>query len=134
MLAARSFCEFGGDAVRLVTRWMSGVDLDEEAGTPSSRAHLVLHFDVNKTILISDAAKGANQADMINMLIAECAWGRMTVGPTWVPVGRLATDRPDADPQLMTYRNFLDSFMYPYLDGVSEEILAENIRRCTRMP
>lgn len=53
---------------------------DHEAHTPSSRPHLILHFDVNKTILISDAAKGANQADMINMLISECAWGRMTVG------------------------------------------------------
>lgn len=80
-LSARSFCEFGGEAVRLVQRFMSGADFDhEEAQTPSSRAHLILHFDVNKTILISDAAKGANQADMINMLISECAWGRMTVG------------------------------------------------------
>lgn len=60
---------------------MSGEDFDDqEAQTPSSRPHLILHFDVNKTILISDAAKGANQADMINMLISECAWGRMTVG------------------------------------------------------
>lgn len=55
---------------------------------------------------------------------------RLRAGPTWIPVGRLATDRSDSDPQLMTYRNFLDSFMYPYIDGVSEEVLAENIRRC----
>lgn len=54
----------------------------------------------------------------------------MCSGPTWVPVGRLATDRSDSDPQLMTYRNFLDSFRYPYIDGVSEEVLSENIRRC----
>ena len=47
-----------------------------------------------------------------------------------MPVGRLATDRSEADPQLMTYRNFLDSFLYPYIDGVSEEVLAENLRRC----
>ena len=66
---------------------------------------------------------------MVNMLISECAWGRMTVGPTWVPVGRLATDRPEKDPQLMTYRNFLDSFLYPYVEGAGEEVLAENVRR-----
>jgi hypothetical protein len=57
------------------------------------------------------------------------AWTVCT-GPTWVPVGRLATDKPDSDPQLMTYRNFLDSFLYPYTFGVSDEVLAENIRRC----
>jgi hypothetical protein len=57
------------------------------------------------------------------------AWA-MCTGPTWVPVGRLATDKPDSDPQLMTYRNFLDSFLYPYTFGVSDEVLAENIRRC----
>jgi hypothetical protein len=81
MLSARSFCDLGDKAVQLVQRFISGGDFDEEeAQTPSSRPHLILHFDVNKTILISDAAKGANQSDMINMLISECAWGRMNVG------------------------------------------------------
>lgn len=69
---------------------MSGAQFDEEeAENPSSKAHLILHFDVNKTILISDAAKGANQADMINMLISECAWGRMTVGTALLPCRRI---------------------------------------------
>ena len=93
------------------------------------QAHLFLHFDINKTILIADAAKGADQADMVNMLLSECAWGRMALGPTWVAVGRLATDRPDGDPQLMTYRNFLDSFLYPFVEGASEAVLEENLRR-----
>eukprot|EP00892_Ulva_mutabilis_P009416 jgi/Ulvmu1/6847/UM031_0052.1 len=130
-IESRSFCQFGGEAVRLVQRFISGRDADsldaEELST--ARAHLYLNFDVNKTILMSDAAKGASQGDMINMLISECAWGRMTVGPTWVPVGRLATDRPEGDPQLMTYRNFLDSFRYPYVDGTSDAALDENLRR-----
>lgn len=89
----------------------------------------MLHFDINKTILIADAAKGANQADMVNMLLAECAWGRMGLGPSWAPVGRLATDRPENDPQLMTYRNFLDSFRYPFVEGAGEAVLQENLRR-----
>lgn len=88
--------------MRLVQRFISGKDADsldaEELST--AQAHLFLNFDVNKTILMSDAAKGAGQADMVNMLISECAWGRMTVGPTWVPVGRLATDRPEGDPRM----------------------------------
>lgn len=165
---SRSFSAFGGEALRLVQRFISGSGFTERA---ASKAHLVLHFDINKTILMSDAAKvrlhaplyvlcwpgqsvaggmpvqrsrqadleacseaapgvqGAGQADMVNMLISECAWGRMTVGPTWVPVGRLATDRPEKDPQLMTYRNFLDSFLYPYVEGSGEGVLAENVRR-----
>ena len=30
---------------------------------------------------------------MINLLLTECAWGRLEPGPRWVPVGRLATDK-----------------------------------------
>lgn len=47
------------------------------------------------------------------MLLSECAWGRLEPGPAWAPVGRLAGDRPAGDPQLMTYRSFLDSFALP---------------------
>ncbi len=57
------------------------------------KARLVLHFDINKTILMTDRAQGANAAHMINVLLCECAWGRLEPGPAWVPVGRLATDR-----------------------------------------
>jgi hypothetical protein len=124
--ASRPFCAFGGEALRLVERFICGRGFQESS---ASKAHLVLHFDINKTILMSDAAKGAAQADMINLLISECAWGRMTLGPRWVPVGRLATDRPERDPQLMTYKNFLDSFLYPSVEGSSAETLRENIRR-----
>jgi hypothetical protein len=35
----------------------------------------------------------------------------------WEPVGRLATDRPCGDPELMTYRHFLDTFLLPYDDS-----------------
>lgn len=46
-LSARSFCEFGGEARRLVQRFISGDGFVERA---ASAAHLVLHFDVNKTV------------------------------------------------------------------------------------
>ncbi len=35
----------------------------------------------------------ASTDHMINVLLCECAWGRLEPGPKWVPVGRLATDR-----------------------------------------
>lgn len=57
------------------------------------KARLILHFDINKTILMSDRAQDANTDHMVNVLLSECAWGRLEPGPTWVPVGRLATDR-----------------------------------------
>jgi hypothetical protein len=129
MQTSRSFSAFGGEAMRLVQLFISGAGFVEAAERAASKAHLVLHFDINKTILMSDAAKGAGQADMINMMLSECAWGRMTVGPRWIAVGRLATDRPENDPQLMTYRNFLDSFLHPYVEGAGEAALAENVRR-----
>ena len=79
----------------------------------ASRARLVLHFDVNKTVVMADGVQGAGTGHIVNMLLAECAWGRLEAGPAWVPVGRLAADRPAGDPQLMTYRSFLDSFLLP---------------------
>ena len=41
----------------------------------------------------------ASTDHMINVLLCECAWGRLEPGPKWVPVGRLATDRC-ADPSM----------------------------------
>ena len=57
------------------------------------KARLVLHFDINKTIIMTDKAQGSDVDQMINILLSECAWGRLEPGPLWVPVGRLATDR-----------------------------------------
>ena len=57
---------------------------------------LVLNFDINKTIIMSDAAQGSDLDAMINSLLGDCAWGRLEPGPVWVPVGRLATDRSAA--------------------------------------
>ena len=57
------------------------------------KARLILHFDINKTILMSDKAQDASTDHMVNVLLCECAWGRLEPGPKWVPVGRLATDR-----------------------------------------
>jgi hypothetical protein len=37
--------------------------------------HLILHFDVNKTILMSDPASNISTIDILNSLISECTWG-----------------------------------------------------------
>ena len=36
---------------------------------------------------------GTSSAAVVNMLLSECAWGRLEAGPHWVPIGRMATDR-----------------------------------------
>ena len=86
-------CKQAGMLARADTSTLgrTGAGLYEE--NIAVKARLVLHFDINKTILMTDRAQGANTAHMINVLLCECAWGRLEPGPAWVPVGRLATDR-----------------------------------------
>ncbi|KAJ1414022.1 hypothetical protein B484DRAFT_454941 [Ochromonadaceae sp. CCMP2298] len=43
--------------------------------THQGRARLVLHFDVNKTILMSDDASGRTIDQTLNSLLTECTWG-----------------------------------------------------------
>ena len=53
-LSLRPFCRYGAAAADLVRRYVSA-ELGEEVF--ASRARLVLHFDVNKTIIMSDDAQ-----------------------------------------------------------------------------
>jgi hypothetical protein len=41
--------------------------------TPQRR--LILHFDMNKTILMSDVGAGISVDEMLNSMLSECAWG-----------------------------------------------------------
>jgi len=120
-----AFMRLGSPAAQLVKRYVNclkeGRTLAEEH-MPSQPGlkRLVLHVDLNKTILMSDAVQGADMSAMVNMLLSECCWGRMELegsSPHWEAVGRLATDRPCGDPELMTYRHFLDTFLLPYDDS-----------------
>jgi hypothetical protein len=42
----------------------------------TAKRRLVLHFDLNNTILMNDASKGLNTVDNIARIIAKSAWGR----------------------------------------------------------
>ena len=84
------------------------------------KARLVLHFDVNKTIIMTDKAQGSDMNQMLNMLLSECAWGRLEPGPLWVPVGRLATDR-----LVMLYQGFVG------LSRISASSQPESLRQLT---
>lgn len=125
-LHRRSFSKYGTEAAGLVRRFIDGPPGVILAEQFACKARLVLHFDINKTIIMTDKAQDSDMTQMINMLLSECAWGRLEPGPMWVPVGRLATDRPASDPQLMSYRIFLDSFLLPFKVGEGPAIEAMN--------
>jgi hypothetical protein len=45
------------------------------ATTTASRRHVVLHFDLNRTVLMSDAAGGRTMENTVDYLLSECTWG-----------------------------------------------------------
>ena len=78
---------------------------------------LVLHLDVNKTVVMQDAASqgtGSVQA-MINSLMAECVWGRVREGSEratrTVEDWQLASTVPSSEcpePGLVTFNDFVE--------------------------
>jgi hypothetical protein len=56
------------------------VNLGRRRGKMSSssiqkKRNIVLHFDLNRTILMSDAAGGRSMENTVNYLLSECTWG-----------------------------------------------------------
>ncbi len=45
----------------------------------TAKRRLVLHFDLNNTILMQDRSKGLNTVDNIARIICKSAWGRMSL-------------------------------------------------------
>lgn len=71
------------------------------------KPHLVLHFDVNKTIIISDPVSGMTTDKMVNSLLSEVAWGTLVAG-SW----QIDTTLPDNP----TTEEPRDSVCYPRPD------------------
>lgn len=80
-----------------------------------SQPHLVLHFDVNQTMVLNDSVKKQSVADVVNNLLAEEAWGITSRGETdeassvWKVMGELVEclllDRPE---NTLTYAEWLN--------------------------
>ncbi|CAL1139656.1 unnamed protein product [Cladocopium goreaui] len=77
--------------------------------------HLVLHFDVNKTVVMVDTIQGIPTSDVLNGILAECAWGRAKPnghGPPekgWQLVEQMPSSvRPTQQPELMSYLEYLE--------------------------
>jgi hypothetical protein len=41
----------------------------------TTRRNVVLHFDLNRTVLMSDAAGGRTMENTVDYLLSECSWG-----------------------------------------------------------
>eukprot|EP00051_Salpingoeca_urceolata_P009368 m.113951 g.113951 ORF g.113951 m.113951 type:complete len:361 (+) comp16274_c0_seq1:93-1175(+) len=73
----------------------------------STSSHLELHFDINKTLIVSDPAAGVSLEDMVNAIISEFAWGtcnddkRSAENPAgWVCVdGEVHAEAPEGSAQ-----------------------------------
>ncbi|OQS05366.1 hypothetical protein THRCLA_02501 [Thraustotheca clavata] len=72
---------------------------------------LVLHFDLNRTIVMSDVAGGRSMENTLNYLLSECTYGRV-VENKWICVSKEPSLSPPA-PSLITYKKFVDE-LYPY--------------------
>ncbi|KAJ0397046.1 hypothetical protein P43SY_010030 [Pythium insidiosum] len=97
--------------------------------TTTTRRRVVLHFDLNRTILMSDAAGGRTMENTVNYLLSECTWGyRHPQRPEqWVCVSERSSAEPPrprtCDVQvgeeqvkgvpLITYKQFVDEAL-PY--------------------
>ncbi|KAI9895701.1 hypothetical protein PsorP6_010377 [Peronosclerospora sorghi] len=104
---------------------------------------VVLHLDLNRTVLMSDAAGGRTLEDTVNYLLSECTWGY--VHPShpskWHCVSDVASMAPPVlapratlATRLITYKQFVDD-AYPYqtiADALDDESDRERIHAHNR--
>lgn len=75
--------------------------------------HLVLNFDVNKTLMMSDAVQNKSIGDVVNEVLADAAWGSELHGEWVLGVTEPSVLRPHRDGQeLVSYIEWL-SKNYP---------------------
>ncbi|XP_068107618.1 uncharacterized protein [Hyperolius riggenbachi] len=90
---------------------------EEEERTPTSlqlsapvpqlrRRKLVLHLDLNNTILVSDAATGQGPRAALNSYLSTVAWGRVNDAGEWKLISDLPTVRPPSPDAVNYYVQF----------------------------
>ena len=80
---------------------------------------LILHLDLNKTLLVSDPAGGKDLDDVIADLLASSAWGVVSDDRrSWTLVAApspvLSVDPPVHPPGCISYRDFAKHVLFPY--------------------
>lgn len=109
---------------------MTSTETDQEAGSQlqsgSAQPSLVLHLDVNKTLILVDAAAGSSIGEIINSTLAASAFGSVCTGSDGVLRWTALSDdlhvptaeKRDALEQsrLCTFAYFARELLLPYLD------------------
>lgn len=104
--------------------------LSPAAPQSGTEPHLVLNFDVNQTVLMLDSAIGGDATKILNMVLANCTWGRVTTEPE--PAWEIVSTEPSPISPSVGLQTFAE-FMMSVTDvqGLSDvqEIKATKARR-----
>ncbi|KAL6060369.1 GST N-terminal domain-containing protein [Balamuthia mandrillaris] len=96
---------------------------------------LVLHFDINKTIVIADPVAGRTTEDMLNSIIAEVAWGKVDPETgVWRPVSETLNLEKPAEADVGSYHDYVEQ-LHPFpeeVEGESAEERAARVRELKR--
>ena len=90
---------------------------------------IYLHFDLNRTILMSDSAGGRSMGDTVNYLLAEVCYGSIKDG-VWSAVTPFVPrpgEESSADAGLVTYKWHGDQ-TFPYLSQATAESVPEGFK------
>ena len=122
----------------------------------TAKRRLVLHFDLNNTILMQDMSKGLNTIENVARIVCKSAWGRLISNKvknektyTWeLAHDQLTISKPESlnllanlpstdakDVQIATYMDYIDA-AYPNLVGTEsseEKAEREEIRKKLRI-
>lgn len=93
-----------------------------EADTASEKPHLVLHFDINKTVILLDPVSGQTAENILQSALSECTWGRVVESEAGKKTWELAHAEPSSEKPaagLVTYSDFLEYGLFKLM-GVPE--------------
>ncbi|KAL0237863.1 hypothetical protein GEMRC1_012337 [Eukaryota sp. GEM-RC1] len=88
-----------------------------------SSPRIRLHFDLNKTIILSDIASNKSVGDVVNHLIAESAYGLVSpCGKYWnCTYNDLSLSNPcKENPAVCSYTYFIANFLLPFPSATSD--------------
>lgn len=78
---------------------------------------LCLHFDINKTLIMSDASSGKNIDMALNSILSECVWGEVDItkpisdrtAADWIPCVEHPSTLPPS-PTALTFGTYLEDY------------------------
>ncbi|KNC74976.1 hypothetical protein SARC_12489, partial [Sphaeroforma arctica JP610] len=88
---------------------------------------LVLHVDINRTLLMSDKAGRKTTEDIISETVASCVYGRVDANGIWVAVSHEPFSTPPDEESLVDFKHYIDSIRFPY-PPLSESVNKEEQR------